>query len=301
MRPIGRRHLGWLGVVVHLLVVGLWAWWGTIENFHEGWYRDSLGQNLAMMFGQYLSIPLVLTILALLALWRPGLGLAAYVVGAAFAIWFLSGAHFSVVYVWIVMPLVGLGLAFFFGRPEPVRWARRLVAALPVLIVLGLGIPLAVRVSKRIDDGNHGLREIAGNGVTLLWAPAGPGWPGDGGVDHAEALRRCRHLSADGTRLEEAPQDVWRLPTVDELVRSQAIHGENAGGTWDEASGTASYARRPDKETPLWRPKSPVIYLWSATPAGSGKAYVAVYHGGVFAKNVTNHGASFGFRAVRPP
>ena len=29
------------------------------------------------------------------------------------------------------------------------------------------------------------------------------------------------------------------------------------------------------------------------------RAYIAVYHGGVYAKGKRNHGASFGFRAVR--
>ena len=35
-----------------------WAFWGIIENFHEGWYFDSTWSNLAPMFGQYLSFML---------------------------------------------------------------------------------------------------------------------------------------------------------------------------------------------------------------------------------------------------
>jgi len=39
------------------------AFWGIIENLHEGWYHPMLAPNLAMMFGQYL-MPLFVFVIA---------------------------------------------------------------------------------------------------------------------------------------------------------------------------------------------------------------------------------------------
>jgi hypothetical protein len=48
--PQGRRALraaaGWSAVALNLLVSCLWAFWGAIENFHEGWHHGRLGLNL---------------------------------------------------------------------------------------------------------------------------------------------------------------------------------------------------------------------------------------------------------------
>ena len=74
----------------------------------------------------------------------------------------------------------------------------------------------------------------------------------------------CRYLSEDGTKLMNEPQDIWRMPTTGEIVRSLALHGENAGGVWDSETGRTEYEFRPDKETPLWAPDQEPIYYWSA-------------------------------------
>ncbi|NLT12066.1 MAG: hypothetical protein GXY06_06620 [Clostridiaceae bacterium] len=34
--------LGWLGVVITVIISVVWAYWGAIENFHEGWYSESI-------------------------------------------------------------------------------------------------------------------------------------------------------------------------------------------------------------------------------------------------------------------
>ena len=82
----------------------------------------------------------------------------------------------------------------------------------------------------------------------------------------------------------DTPQDIWRLPTVDEAVRSMMLHGENAGGVWDEEAETAIYEVTPDKETPLWELHSQIIYYWTADTAteDESKAYIIVYNGGRF-------------------
>ena len=54
-------------------------------------------------------------------------------------------------------------------------------------------------------------------------------------------------MSEDGTTIMEDEQNIWRLPTVDEAVRSMMLHGENAGGTWDPEGKNAVYEKIPDK------------------------------------------------------
>ena len=87
-------------------------------------------------------------------------------------------------------------------------------------------------MSQRIDDGNLQARLVSGNGVKLIWAPDGPGWPRAGG-NWYEAQQVCQQLDEDGLTPASAPQHIWRLPTVDEAVRSMARHGQNSGGVWD--------------------------------------------------------------------
>ena len=55
------------------------------------------------------------------------------------------------------------------------------------------------------------------------------------------------------------PQDVWRMPTVDELVRSLVRRGENAGCAWDGEQKRAACRVAPDKEMPLWATDEPPI------------------------------------------
>lgn len=48
----GSQWLGWSAVVLMAAITSLWAFWGIIENFHEGWFYHSFWKNTAMMFGQ---------------------------------------------------------------------------------------------------------------------------------------------------------------------------------------------------------------------------------------------------------
>jgi hypothetical protein len=75
----------------------------------------------------------------------------------------------------------------------------------------------------------------------------------------------CQYLSEDGLTLASMPQHIWRLPTVDEAVRSMARHVQNSGGVWDADIAKATYKTTPDKESPLWNVRSQVIYWWTAT------------------------------------
>jgi hypothetical protein len=120
-------------------------------------------------------------------------------------------------------------------------------------------------------------------------------------VTWEEAVSRARHLTKDGKELAEEPQDIWRLPTREEVVRSLTRDNLNARGNWDSDRASANYKRRPDKESPLWDPFAPLIYLWTADEVDDKTAWIVVYHGGVHEKPKAIGSPSFGFRAVRSP
>lgn len=218
------------------------------------------------------------------------------------------------------------------------RNLRYLVAmGIPVVVGIGLTIEPAIRVSGRVDDGYRGERIIEGNDVTLTWAPTGPGWAtstrgstwneialygvspigfedkergrngqctkdADVGCPTAADMQLynvCRYLSRDATTLMDAPQNFWRMPTTDELVRSLVRHGENAGCMWNAKSGRQPCDILPDKETPLWDPTMPVISYWAADEHDARIAYQVAYNGTVGAIRKFRGDPNFGYRCVR--
>ncbi len=295
-----RFWLGWTGVGNTLIFASMWAYWGAIENFHEGWYSHSVWENLFMLFFQYLLLTIVFVALALISLRWKKIGLALHILTAACSAWFFSGATFSVLFGMIIIPILAMGLIYYFGEPEPIKWAYKLVVFVPLLIILAISIPQRIKISQRIDDKDFRARLVEGNNVELVWAPRGPGWP-DKGTSWEDAQRISSYLSEDGTEIMPEPQNVWRLPTVDEAVRSMMLHGENAGGVWDPLEEKADYERTPDKESPLWDVHSKVIYYWTADPTiqNQDRAYIIVYHGGVFNRIKTESQPYLSFRAVK--
>lgn len=300
MKGTKKTIIGWIGVTITVIFSSIWTYWGAIENFHEGWYSASIWENIFMLIFQYLLFTVIFVLLAVIILkWRR-IGLFLHLVLAGFSIYFFSGASFSVLWVLIVIPVVALGLLYYYGEPKPKKWAYRLLIGIPLAITLAISIPQGIKVSRRINDNDFGIRIIEGNGLTLAWAPRGPGWP-DKGISWDEAQHICRYLSEDGTNIMEEEQNIWRLPTVDEAVRSMMIHGENAGGVWDPEEERAHYDRIPDKETPLWDVYSKVIYYWTSDTSikDERQAYIVVYHGGVFDKRKIDGQSYLSFRAVK--
>lgn len=290
--------LGWISVGIVAIIASLWAYWGGIENFHEGWYSTSIWENISMMLAQYWSLPLIFIIIGIIGIRFPIASLPlCIVIGIAAAV-LLSGASFSVLWIMIIIPLAGLGLLFFFGRSRPRLPAYMLVALLPVIILVITSIIGLVRVYNRIDDGDYGQRTVSTDDVCLVWAPRGPGWP-DSGTSYDEAREIAAHLSEDGTEILDQRVNIWRLPTVEEAAASQMLHGKDAGGRWDPEGKKAVYDSTPDKETPLWDPHSKVIYYWTDTVASEGDAYIIVYNGGVYPRNMDYHQDYLSFRAVK--
>ena len=343
---------GYVGAGLCILVTCFWTFWGVVEMFHEGWYQPFEWLFFLLPAGVCLALTLVTLTWPRLGGWL------LIIIGGAFYAWRLwhiairFGLTLSAVLSWLPVSglLVLVGALFLFeGRrrrlaaapPDP-RWWRRnlryLVAiGTPVLLGLVLAVEPAIRVAGRVDDGYRGERLIRGHGVTLTWAPAGPGWmtstkgytwnqialygvspvgfegkrsgrnglcdkDTDTGCATAADMQRynvCRYLSADGARLMDAPQGYWRMPTTDELVRSLVRRGENAGCAWNGQLGWQPCDVQPDKETPLWNPQAPVIYYWSADEYDTLEAHKVAYNGRVDALRKYTGLGSCGYRCVR--
>lgn len=293
------KLFGWIAIGISTAISSFWAFWGIIENFHEGWYFESLWMNMAMMFIQYLSPMLIFIAVTLVSIKWPRFGGSLHGIIALAAIYFFHAFSNAATFL-LIIPLVGLGTIYWFGRPEPRKLAISLAIGLPLLTLIVSGIAPVIRVSQRIYDGNLQAAQISGNGVTLKWAPDGPGWPKEGGDWHY-AFNTCQHLSKDGLTVEFTPQNIWRLPTVDEVVRSMALHGLNSGGVWDSENTKATYEETPDKESPLWNVHSQVIYWWTATEIDESKAYIIVYDGKVLPRPKDFGPDYLGFRCVKMP
>ena len=298
-QPNYRLIAGWIAVSFSTIITCVWAFWGTIENFHEGWYYDSLLSNMGLMFVQYLSPMLIFMGLTLISILWPRFGGSLHLIFALLAVWFFQALSNAATFL-LILPLVGLGALYWYGRPQPRKLALSLAIGLPMLTLIISGIEPALRVSRRIDDGDLQARLVHGKGVDLIWAPDGPGWP-RAGANWNEAQQVCQPLSEDGLSITPALQNMWRLPAVDEAVRSMALHGQNSGGVWDAENAKANYETTPDKESPLWNVHSQVIYWWTATEVDEGHAYITVYDGKVWPRAKDLNLGYLGYRCVKPP
>jgi len=294
-----RQIMGWSAVILSTLVTSIWAFWGIIENFHEGWYYESLLSNLGLMIAQYLSPMFIFMGVTLISIYWHRIGGAFHAILALLAIGFFNAFSKAATFL-IIIPFIGLGMLYWFGHPQPRKLAASLATGLPILTLIIAGAAPVIRVSQRIDDGNMQARLVHGNDVDLIWAPDGPGWPRSG-TDWHEANQICQSLNEDGSALSAMSQNMWRLPTVDEAVRSMALHGQNSGGVWDAENAVAVYGMLPDKESPLWNIHSQVIYWWTATEVDEGRAYIIVYDGKVWTRSKQFGPAYLGFRCVKTP
>lgn len=294
-----RRLFGWLAVALSTSIASFWAFWGIIENFHEGWFHESLLLNTGLMIVQYLSPLIIFVSLTLLAIAFPRVGSVAHVFAGLLLSLLLFDLNDTVAMLFVIGPMLILGTLYWYGRPHPRRAAYLLAVGLPALTLVVCGVEPVVRILGRVDDGNLQARMVEGNGVRLVWAAEGIGWPNEGVTWH-EAFRRCQHLSEDARTLSEIPENVWRLPTVEEAVRSMTRHGVNSGGIWDGQTKAATYEVRPDKESPLWNVHSQVIYWWTATEIDDEKAYIIVYDGKVWPRRKRFAPAYLAYRCVKP-
>jgi hypothetical protein len=348
-----QRLPGYIATGLLTVTTTLWVFWGTAEMYYEGW-GNPFPTPLAYLIPG--AVCLVATVLVLT--WPRVAGWFVVVGGALFTAWYLTlqirrAGGFNLWAILSGFPISGLivvvGALFLVegrsrrrrqqaGVPRHANWALRnlhyLVAlGAPLLTFLIVSATQLPNILTRVDDGDRGERRIEGNGVTLVWAPAGPGWnwkqPWGGypswdslalygmlpiGLEgktadretHAtqadmEATGLCRYLSEDGLTLVDEPQNIWRMPTTDELARSLVRRGQNAGCSWDSEGDDLACRVRPDKETPLWAPDQPPIYYWAGTESDEEQAWYVSYNGHVRDQPKSWGNPRHGYRCVREP
>jgi hypothetical protein len=358
---------GYLATGLLTLATALWTFWGVGEMYYEGWW----GQWTNRL--PYLAPMVICWAFAFLALTWPRLGgWIILLVGGAFTVWRwilqarLGGLTLSWALGWFPISAVFILIGILFlldGRNRrrqraarwqpPSQWWRRnvhyLVVFIPsILIAFGVTILFTPLLSSRYDNGDVGAWHVAGNGVNLIWAPAGLGWsqgigpsqeagermPGanlswneiafygahpiglgekpDAQVRNAtsadmQVTGLCRYLSADGSTLMAETQNIWRMPTTDEIVRSLVRRGENANCVWDGQSSSADCQVQPNKDAPLWNSDASPIYYYAGQEYDEESAWYVPYtggglYGGVIGAQPKNGGnPRHGFRCVREP
>ncbi|MBG0785251.1 MAG: hypothetical protein H0S79_09120 [Anaerolineaceae bacterium] len=342
-----RKLPGWIAIAIITLLNALWIFWGMGESFYEGWGVEGSFWFIYLIFG------VVAMLFSVAAIRWPKIGGGILVAaGLGFAIWWLlpgikNGFYTLSTVIERLFLSAGFSLVGFLfildgklnphGEETEKPWALRhlrmiLAIGIPTLTALVMAAVNLPTVLTRIDDGDRSARLIDGNGVSLIWAPAGPGWNWKqdfGGYPSWRALAvygvdpvgletdaksnivateadmaatgLCAYLTEDGTALSETPLYIWRMPTVDELARSLSLHNENAGCTWSGETGEMDCMLRPDKETPLWAPDQQPVYLWSADAYNEDDAYYVSYTGFVSHQPKTWGNPRHGYRCVKEP
>jgi hypothetical protein len=291
----------WIAITITSSFSCFWAFWGIIENFHEGWYYESFLMNVGMMLFQYLLFSLIFIALGTVALRWTKLGAILFILSGILIP--LLGLRSNAAIFIFSLPLIIIGILFWFGELKNKKWAYRIIAGAPILTIIILGIEPAIRVSQRIDDRNYEARIVQGYGVKLLWAPEGQGWATTTEQMKSKSWKEISdivaHLKEDGKTLSDTALNVWRLPTIQEAIASLTRYGKNCSGKWNKLTGVATYQIMPDKESPLWKIHSPIIYWWTSTEVNDSTVYRIVYNGSVQKLNKKIKMGSLGYRAVR--
>jgi len=300
MKLGNKKHIAYLAIIISVFLSSFWAFWGINEFFHEGWYAGSIFNRLFLFLVQYMSFAIIFTLLPLISIKYKKVGLGIYIALGLFSAFFFSGGSFQIVYLTLALPFLFIGILFYYGEFSRIKFCKKIIIVPPVLIVLVFGTALLYRNINRIDDKNYGERIIDCQGEKIVWAPRGPGFP-DKGFNWNNALEACENLSEDGTATLKEKQNIWRLPSIDEAVKCQMHHNENAGGRFDEVKRKAFYEKTPDKETPLWDPGSEVVYYWTSelSRESENQAYIITYDGGVFDKDIRFGPNTQSFRCIK--
>ena len=175
------RLPGWVASALMIFFSTFWTYWGASEMYHEGWWGAWYNRL------PYLA-PIAATLLPTLLAFRFPLAGGVLIVGVGVFAFFFFGS--DVAFIGLAIALVGAAfvtdgvLKRRAAQPEnasnPSSWWRdwRYLAALgtPLIVFLGVSAYMLPFVLTRVDDGDHSARLIEGNGVSLVWAPQGPGW-----------------------------------------------------------------------------------------------------------------------------
>lgn len=345
--PLRSRVPGVVATAMLAAFVGFWTFWSFAELYYEGWDMP-FPQPLAYLIPCAVALALGAATLA----WPRAMGVVIVGLSVLFYAWAIAmnlqrwGFTWGMVLGWSAMAsLTVLGGVLFVidGRIRARQGADSRVAGMPWwrrrsrwLAVVGAPLVLAsvmsavelTRLLGRLDDGDRGARQIDGDRVSLVWAPAGPGWnwrQSWGGYPSWDSLATygvppvglkqggprataddmartglCAYLDATGESLTAEPLHLWRMPTVDEFVGSLTRRGESAGCAWDGTIGRTGCRTPPDKETPLWAPDQPPIYMWTSERSDTDAWYVN-YQGFVAHQSKAFGNPRHGYRCVREP
>jgi hypothetical protein len=149
---------------------------------------------------------------------------------------------------------------------------------------------------------NPSWTQIALYGVEPVGFKRKPGWEGrEPRAEDMSTTGLCAYLTEDGKTLAAEPQNIWRMPTADEISRSLARHGEDAGCVQSPQRGRAKCRVTPDKETPLWAPDRSPIYYWAADELDEKRGYYVNYAGVPNVQPKTWGNPRHGFRCVKEP
>ena len=107
-----RQFIGWIAVAISTIITCFWAFWGIIENFHEGWYYELLSSNVGLMFAQYLSPMLIFMGVTAISIFWPRFGGSLHLILALFAGWFFQ-AFTNPATLLLIAPLIGLGALYW--------------------------------------------------------------------------------------------------------------------------------------------------------------------------------------------
>lgn len=296
-----KQIISLIAIAITCIFSCFWAFWGIIENFHEGWYYESLYMNVGMMLFQYLIFSFIFIVLGVVAITWKNIGTILFIL-SGILIPVLEIRSNAAIFVFS-LPLIITGILFWFGELKNKKWAYITLFGLPFLTLIISGMEPIIRVSQRIDDKNYESRIVQGNGVKLIWAPEGFGWETSTEQLHPKSWNEITdlvaHLNADGKTLSDTAVNLWRLPTIEEAVASLTRNEKNCGGKWIQSTATATYEIMPDKESPLWKINSPIVYWWTSTEVNDTIAYRIVYNGSVQKQKKKIKIGSLGYRAVK--
>lgn len=335
---------GYIGVLIMTLLISLWTFWAAGEMYYEGWWGawynrlPYWGASIILLVLTLIAIKWskiggwILIILGTgFFIWWMSLG--GFALNRFLVAFLLAGLAGLVGFLFLLesrfKKLKAKFLYFF-------------VILIPLTIFLIVTIYFFPLLKNRIDNGDYGEQLIQGNGIELIWAPLGPGFwsdisgsreagellvgdnpswneiafygkesigfkemEGDATVFDMENYGLCRYLSEDGLSLMSEVQDIWRMPTVNEIIGSLISEGENAGCIWDGESSSAQCQKQPNKDTPLWFPQGSVIYYWSGEEYNGERAWYVPYTGGLKYGGMIYHQSKdwgnprHGFRCVK--
>ena len=259
MQSLRSRLPGILATALMTAFVAFWTFWSFGELYCEGW-----GMPFPQPLAYLIPFAVALALGAAASAWPRLMGAGIIVASTAFYGWAISmnlgrwGFSWGLVLSWAGMASLTLaGGALFIvdgttrarrgaepnRRPAP--WWRRRMRWLAVVGVPPVGLKTGRETGMRHATAD----DMARTGL-------------------------CAYLNAEGTALMSEPQHIWRMPTADEYVRSLTRDGKAAGCAWNGERGRMKCSRQPDKETPLWNPDDPPIYMWTSEQSATDAWFV---------------------------